>query len=51
MSLAEAHRAEIDMTMLIKHFYEMISYDVAEDRLRPNIDHYLKLLKEKGLYD
>jgi hypothetical protein len=51
LSLAEAHRTEINMDRLIKHFYEMISYDVSEDRLRPNIDHYLKLLQEKGLHD
>ena len=32
-------------------FHEMVSYDVAEYRLRPNIDHFLVLLREKGLYD
>jgi hypothetical protein len=51
MRLAEAHRAEIDIEKLIRHFYEMVSYDVAEDRLKPNIDHYLELLREKGLYE
>ena len=51
LSLTEAHLTELDMSRLIQHFYSMISYDVAEDRLRPNIDHYLELLREKGLYD
>jgi len=51
LSLTEAHLTEIDMSRLIRHFYSMISYDVAEDRLKPNIDHYLELLREKGLYD
>lgn len=51
LSLAEAHRAEIDMRKLIQHFYKMISYDVSEARLRPNIDHYLELLRKKELYD
>jgi hypothetical protein len=51
LSLTEAHLTEIDMSRLIQHFYSMISYDVAEDRLKPNIDHYLELLREKGLYD
>ena len=51
LSLTEAHLTEIDMSRLIQHFYSMINYDVSEDRLKPNIDYYLKLLREKGLYD
>ncbi|MFC1877849.1 hypothetical protein ACFL2E_11365 [Thermodesulfobacteriota bacterium] len=47
----KVHLTEIDMSRLIQHFYSMISYDVVEDRLKPNIDHYLELLREKGLYD
>ena len=51
LALAEARREEIDIERLIHHFHEMISYDVAEHRLLPNIDHFLELLKEKGLYE
>jgi hypothetical protein len=51
LELAETRREEIDLERLIYHFHEMVSYDVAEDRLRPNIDHFLELLREKGLYD
>ena len=51
LGLAEARREEIDIERLIHHFHEMVSYDVAEYRLRPNIDHFLVLLREKGLYD
>ena len=51
VSLAAAHHAEIDFEKLIQHFYEMISYDVAEDRLKSNINHFLNLLRENGLYD
>lgn len=51
LSLTEAHRDQIDIGKLIEHFNEMISYDVAEDRLKPNMGHYLDLLREKGLYD
>lgn len=51
LGLAEARQEEIDIKRLIHHFHEMVSYDVAEDRLRPNIDHFLVLLREKGLYD
>jgi len=51
LRLAKAHRAEIDMEKLIRHFHETVSYDVAEDRLRPNIDHFLELLRKKELHD
>ena len=51
LSLAEARREEIDIERLVRHFHEMVNYDVGEDRLRPNIDHFLVLLREKGLYD
>lgn len=51
LSLTEARREEIDIERLVRHFNELVSYDVAEQRLRPNIDHLLALLREKGLYD
>ncbi len=51
LGLAEARREEIDIERLIHHFHKIVSYDVAEDRLRPNIDQFLELLREKGLYD
>jgi hypothetical protein len=51
LSLAVARSGEIDIQRLIRHFHEMISYDVAEQRLKPNIDHFLEILREKGLYD
>lgn len=50
MSLVEAHCKAIHIENLVRHFKEMIRYDVAQDRLMPNIDHFLELLKEKGLY-
>jgi hypothetical protein len=51
LSLVEARREEINLKRLVSHFYEMVSYDIAENRLRPNIDHLLELIKKKGLYD
>ena len=51
LDLAEAHRTEIDMNRLIRHFHEMISYDIAEERLKPNMDHFLELLRNKDLYE
>lgn len=50
LNLVEAHHEALEIEKLIRHFCEMVRYDVAEHRLRPNIDHLLGLLKEKGLY-
>ena len=49
--LVEVHRKEINIERLIKHFHELVSYDAGQDRLRPNIDYLLALLRDKGLYD
>lgn len=35
---------------LIQHFHKMISYDISEKRLLPNIDHFVELLRKKNLY-
>lgn len=49
--LAIAHKEELNIEKLVAHFHEMVSYDVAPDRLRPNIDHFLEQLRENGHYD
>jgi len=36
--------------LLVEHFEEMIKYDIAEVRLKPNISHFIDLLRERGLY-
>jgi hypothetical protein len=51
LMLTVAQRKEIDIDKLVDHFHELVSYDVAQDRLRPNIDHFLRLLEEGGFYD
>jgi len=50
LELAAAHWNEIDLDKLVRHFHCMVSFDVGEDRLRPNIDHFVDLLEEKGLH-
>jgi hypothetical protein len=50
LNLVEAHLGSLEIEELVRHFCEMVSYDVAEQRLRPNIDHFLGLLKERGLH-
>jgi hypothetical protein len=51
LSLVKIRRNEIEIERLIKHFHELVDYDVGEDRLRPNIDYFLDLLRKEGLYD
>lgn len=50
LMLAEARISEIDVDALVAHFQEMILYDVSEVRLRPNIEHFVDLLRKRGLY-
>ena len=51
LSLTEAHRANLDIDRLVGHFNELVSFDVAEARLRPHMQHFLELLQKRGLYD
>jgi hypothetical protein len=51
LSLAEAHRANLDIDRLVGHFNKLVSFDVAEARLRPHMQHFLELLQKRGLYD
>lgn len=44
--LATAHKDVLDLERLTAHFHKMVSYDVAEERLKPNIGHFLELLRE-----
>jgi hypothetical protein len=49
LALTEARISFISIDLLTERFYEMISYDVGEERLRPNITHFIELLREKGV--
>ncbi len=49
--LAEAHKSTLDIGRLVDHFNELVSYDIASERLKPHIDHFLDRLREAGLYD
>lgn len=51
ISLAEAHKGDLDIGRLVEHFNELVSYDIAEERLRPHMDHFLDRLREAGIYD
>ena len=47
--LADAHRSMLDISKLIDHFYEMISYDISEERIKPNIQYFTERLKGIGI--
>jgi len=50
MMLFDAHRGKIDIAKLTEHFQELLQYEVAEARLKTNIDYFLDQLRENGLY-
>ncbi|RLB71883.1 MAG: hypothetical protein DRH07_05745 [Deltaproteobacteria bacterium] len=50
LMLVAAHRGKIDIDKLVGHFQELVTYDVSVDRLKPNIERLLELLRENGLY-
>ncbi|HBA89378.1 MAG TPA: hypothetical protein DCZ75_15755 [Geobacter sp.] len=51
LALAESRISEIDVDHLVEQYREMIRYDIAELRLAPHMDHFLELLRERGLYE
>jgi hypothetical protein len=49
LNLVQAHSGQINLQKLGDHFNELVNYDVSEDRIRPNMDIFLNLLKNEGL--
>jgi len=49
VSLFAAHQGQIDINKLIDHFNELVDYDVGENRIRPHMDSFMEMLKEKDL--
>jgi len=50
LMLFDVHREKIDIAQLTEHFNELILYEVADARLKPNMDYFLDQLRENGLY-
>lgn len=46
--LMKAKRAEIDIGRLSRRFKETASYDVSEDKVNDNLEHFMRLLKKEG---
>ncbi len=51
LMLIIAQKDEIDIHHVEQHFKELAKYDISEERLAVNLEHFIELLKEKGLYD
>jgi len=50
LMLFREHRRKIDIAKLTKHFNELLLYEVAEARLKPNMSYFIDQLRENGLY-
>ena len=48
MMLMKAKRTEIDIARLSQRFKETASYDVSEDKVNNNLEHFIRLLKKEG---
>ena len=47
--LARDKKKDIDFKQLKKRFKETASFDVSEDKVNKNFEHFLKILKKEGL--
>jgi hypothetical protein len=50
LMLVRSRREEINIQLLGEHFKEMASYDIAEERMMSNWEHFKRMLKKEGLY-
>lgn len=50
LALMKARKKEIDMNMLREHFREMAQYDITEDRMMGNWEHFEEIILQEGLY-
>ena len=50
LMLVRAKRKEIDIGKLTEHFNETASYDISEDKVRKNLEHFKKLIEKENLH-
>jgi len=50
LMLMKARRDQIDIERLRDHYRELVSYDIAEERIGIHIDRFIELLREEDLY-
>lgn len=49
LSLIMSKRKEIDLKRLKERFRATASYDVSEDKVNKNLEHFFRILRKKGL--
>jgi len=49
LALVRDKKKDIDFKQLEKRFKETASFDVSEDKVNKNFEHFLKILKKEGL--
>jgi hypothetical protein len=49
LMLLKAKKAEINIAKFIERFKETASYDVSEEKVNKDLDHFLRLLKKEGV--
>ncbi len=50
LKLFSARRGKINIAELTEHFNELLLYEIAEARLKPNMNYFIDKLRENGLY-
>lgn len=50
LALVKSRAAEIDINKLKTHYYELISYDISEDRVKAHWDTFERILKKENFY-
>jgi len=50
LMLVRARFNKIDLVRVEQQFKDLAKYDISEDRLGINIEHFMNLLRKEGLY-
>jgi hypothetical protein len=51
LMLVKTLHEHIDIERLVRHYRELVSYDIAEERVGVHIDRFIELLREEKLYE
>lgn len=51
LALVKARKDQIDINLLKKRFLETSSYDVSGEKVNKNLEYFLRILKEKRIYE
>jgi hypothetical protein len=49
LSLVKSKRKEIDLKLLKERFHATASYDISEDKVNNNLEHFFGILRKNGI--